>query len=145
MNASFTIRKECPPGACVCDRELLLGNPAADLRVLRLTKDEEKRLLARLEDLTCLEDLRRMERKLFEQLGIVLHIAPSARGVRTMRGFNIQLEAQPGLCRQTRENVPAAIRRCLEKHPEIAYALLDEQGLLGAALMPDIPADDSVG
>ena len=40
----FAIRTECPPGACVCGREALLNDPDADLRVLRLTRDEEKRL-----------------------------------------------------------------------------------------------------
>ncbi|MNM20654.1 hypothetical protein D3C81_309930 [compost metagenome] len=47
-----------------------------------------------------------------------------------MRGINIQIEDLPGLCRKTRQNIPAAIRRALEKQPEIAYRLLDAHDLL---------------
>ena len=39
------IRNPCPPGACQCDRERLLADPASDKRVLALTREEEKRLL----------------------------------------------------------------------------------------------------
>ena len=49
MNAPFPIRKECPPGACVCNRQALLSDPQADIRILKLTREEESRLLARLE------------------------------------------------------------------------------------------------
>jgi hypothetical protein len=45
----YPIRTECPPGACVCNREALLAAPDADLRILRLTREEEKKLLARIE------------------------------------------------------------------------------------------------
>ncbi len=41
MNAPFPIRTECPPGACTCRREELLADPNADIRVLRLTREEE--------------------------------------------------------------------------------------------------------
>lgn len=133
MNAPFPIRKECPPGACTCGREALLDDPQGDWRVLRLTREEEKRLVERLESLESLEDLRRIERRLFEQLGIVVAITPSERGVRTLRGIAIQLQDQPGLCRKTKQAIPAAIRRAMERTPEIAYALLDEQDLLGGA------------
>jgi hypothetical protein len=51
--------------------------------------------------------------------------------VRTVRGISIQLVPRPGLCKKTRQLIPAAIRRCLEKHPEIAYAILDAHDLLG--------------
>ncbi|MES3024240.1 MAG: hypothetical protein V4857_21950 [Pseudomonadota bacterium] len=125
----FPIRKECPPGACVCDREVLLNDPAADLRVLRLTREEEKKLVERIEGLTTYPDLRKLEERLFALLGITLRITPSARGVRTVRGLNIQLLERPGLCRKTRENIPAALRRCLTNHPEIVYALLNVDGL----------------
>lgn len=132
MDLPFPIRKECPPGACICRREVLLDDPRGDIRILRLTKEEEKRLIARLESVSSLADLRHMEERMQVQLGIVLHIRPSTHEVRTMRGFSIQVEARPGLCRQTRQAIPAAIRRCFEKSPEIAYALLDQHDLLGA-------------
>lgn len=131
MDAPFPIRQECPPGACTCKREVLLADPHADTRVLRLTQQEEKRLVARLESLTSLADLRHMAARMREQLGIVVTITPSERGVRTLRGISIRLEEQPGLCRKTKQAVPAAIRRAMDQNPEIAYALLDEQDLLG--------------
>ena len=52
--------------------------------------------------------------------------------MRTVRGLAIQLEELPGLCRKTRQAVPAAIRRCLEQHPQIVYAILDAHDLLGS-------------
>ena len=42
------IRKECPPGACVCQRELLIEDPSADKRILMLTQEQEKRLIERI-------------------------------------------------------------------------------------------------
>ncbi|MDK3023094.1 hypothetical protein QO239_10880 [Cupriavidus taiwanensis] len=133
MNAPFPLRTECPPGACICGREALLSDPDADLRVLRLTRPEEKRLVERLENLTSLAELQRIEGLMQAQLGIVLSITPSARGVRTVRGISIQVQEQPGLCRKTRQSIPAAIRRSMEAHPEIAYAILDAHDLLGGA------------
>ncbi|AOY90833.1 hypothetical protein BKK79_02650 [Cupriavidus sp. USMAA2-4] len=131
MNAPpFPIRTGCPPGACICGRDALLEDPRADLRILRLTREEEKRLIARLESLASLEDLRRMEQRMFEQLGIVLTVTPSANEVRTTRGIAIQVAEQPGLCRKTRQAIPAAIRRSMEARPEIAYALLNARDLL---------------
>lgn len=130
MNLPFPIRQECPPGACVCDRDRLLANPAADLRVLRLTREEEKRLVARLENITSLDDLRAMQGRIQAQLGIVIHITPSENEVRTSRGISIQLEELPGLCRKTRASLPAAIRRGFDNRPEIVYALLNERDLL---------------
>ncbi|MNF99435.1 hypothetical protein D3C84_823300 [compost metagenome] len=100
------------------------------MRILLLTREEEKRLLERLENLQSLADLEHMQRKLFENLGIRLQISPSDNEVRTMRGFNIQIEELPGLCRKTRQSIPAAIRRALERQPQIAYRLLDAQDLL---------------
>ena len=129
--SSLPIRTECPPGACVCGREALLQAPSGDLRVLRLTREEEKRLIARLEDLASLSELRRIEARLEQQLGIRLSITPSPHEVRSLRGIAILVHEQPGLCRKTRQAIPAAIRRSLEKHPEIAYELLDEGGLFG--------------
>jgi hypothetical protein len=125
MNATLPTRSPCPPGACDCGRETL-----QDLRILLLTRQEEKRLIERLENLQSLADLEHMQRKLYENLGIRLQISPSDNEVRTMRGFNIQIAELPGLCRKTRQSIPAAIRRALERQPEIAYRLLDAQDLL---------------
>ena len=52
-----------------------------------------------------------------EQLGIRLRIAPAFGEVRSMRGIRMRFEEQPGLCRKTRQAIPAAIRRGLEKAP----------------------------
>ncbi|TXI84764.1 hypothetical protein [Cupriavidus sp. Marseille-Q8015] len=141
MNFPFPIRKECPPGACVCKRELLLDDPHADIRILRLTREEEQRLIGRLETLSSLAELRNMEARMHAQLGIVLTITPSAREVRTTRGIHIQLADQPGLCRKTRQAIPAAIRRSMEAHPEIAYAILDGYDLMGQGGL-DLAGDD---
>ncbi len=126
-------RKECPPGACDCERARLLADPQADLRVLRLTKDEEKRLIARIEAIASHAELMRIGQRLEEQLGVSLSIAPGPNEVRTVRGFVIQLGMRPGLCRKTRQAVPAAVRRCLERHPEIAFAILNANDLLGGS------------
>ena len=128
MNASFPLRKECPPGACICERDHLLADPQGDRRILLLTKEEEKRLVARLETLATLEDLMAMRARMHAQLGIVLHIEPSANEVRTVRGISIELAEQRGLCRKTRKAIPEAIRKSMERQPEIAYGLLDEGG-----------------
>ncbi|PIL44393.1 hypothetical protein CR105_14895 [Massilia eurypsychrophila] len=127
----FPIRTECPPGACVCDRERLLAEPGADLRILKLTRDEEKKLLARIEAIASYDDLLKMEQKMRQLLGIAISITPSANEVRTVRGFNIELAELPGLCRKTRQSIPAAVRRCLDQHPEIAFAILDSYDLFG--------------
>jgi hypothetical protein len=129
----FPIRQECPPGACVCGREELLADPAADVRVLRLTAMEEKKLVARLEAASSYDDLLHVAALMEKQLGIVMTIRPSERGVRTVRGIIIHLQEQPGLCRKTRQAIPAAVRRCLEQHPEIAWAIVDAHDLLGGA------------
>lgn len=125
------IRQECPPGACTCRRELLLENPGADLRVLRLTREEEKRLIARIDAIASHAELEHLAQRMEEQTGIVVRIAPGSREVRTVRGFQIELAEQPGLCRKVRQSIPASIRRCLERHPAIAYAILDAHDLLG--------------
>jgi len=126
---TFPIRTECPPGACNCGRDALLADPGADLRVLRLTREDEKRLLHRLENLGSLADLRHMEERMAEQVGITLSITPSANEVRSLRGIVILVHEQPGLCRKTRQAIPAAIKRSLAQHPEIAHALLNVGGL----------------
>lgn len=125
----FPIRKECPPGACDCQRESLLQDAQADLRVLRLTQEEEKRLLERIEAISTYAELMRIGQRLQEQLGVSVHIAPGPNEVRTVRGFQIALGDRPGLCRKTRQAVPAAIRKCLDRHPEIAFAILNAHDL----------------
>lgn len=127
----FPIRTECPPGACVCAREALLSTPSADVRVLQLTREEEKRLLERLENLTSLQELRRIEARLSEQLGIRIRITIGPNEVRTVRGIAILVLEQPGLCRKTRQSIPAAIRVSMDRHPQIMFDLLDEGGLFG--------------
>lgn len=125
----MTIRPPCPPGACVCDREQLLQAPDADVRILHLTRQEEKRLLERFEDLKSLQDLEHMQQRMYEQLGIRVHVAPGHTEVKSMRGIQIVIDDLPGMCRKTRQSIPAAIRRGMEKRPEIAYRLLDAHDL----------------
>lgn len=129
--APFPIRVECPPGACICDRDRLLEEPGGDIRVLRLTREEEKKLVARIENISSYADLKHVQERMHVQLGIVLQIAPGMNEVRTVRGLQIALMEQPGLCRKIRQSIPAAVRRCLEKNPEIVYAILDAHDLLG--------------
>ncbi len=125
----MNIRQPCPPGACVCDREQLLETPGADLRILNLTRQEEKRLIERLEDLQSLQDLERLQQRMYELLGIRVHVAPGHTEVKSMRGIQIVIDDLPGMCRKTRQAIPAAIRRGMEKRPEIAYRLLDAHDL----------------
>ncbi len=130
--SAIPIRTQCPPGACNCGRDALLENPVADpldLRVLRLTREDELRLLQRLENLQSLADLRRLEERMEQQLGIRLSIGTSPNEVRSLRGIVILVHEQPGLCRKTRQSIPAAIKRSLEQRPEIAYEILDVGGL----------------
>ena len=130
MTPSVTLRSPCPPGACICERAQLLAAPDSDLRIFNLTRQAEKVLLERLENIQSLSDLEHMQRRMHEQLGIEVLIDPGHTEVRTMRGIAIRLAEQPGLCRKTRQAIPAAIQRALEKRPEIAYKLLDGHGLL---------------
>ena len=100
------------------------------MRILFLTRAEEKRLIERLETLSSLKDLEHLQQRMFEQLGIRVDIVPSFNEVRTMRGIGIQVGELPGLCRKTRASIPAAIRRAMEKRPEIAYDVLNANDLL---------------
>ncbi|MBF7729232.1 hypothetical protein [Pseudomonas sp. N040] len=129
MTVALPIRNPCPPGTCICGRDALLDAPTADLRSLRLTLMEEKRLLERLENIQSLQDLEHMQRRLFDQLGIRLEIAPKASEVRSLRGIGIHIPERPGLCRKIRQSIPAAVRKSLEKRPEIVYRLLDAHDL----------------
>lgn len=103
----------------------------ADQRILRLTKEEEKRLLLRLEQITSLQDLRHLEQRMYEQLGIRVRIEPGASEVRTVRGIQIEVLPMRRLCSKTRQAIPAAIRRGTERTPGVAFELLDEWGCLG--------------
>ncbi len=127
----ISIRNPCPPGACECDRDRLLADPDGDKRVLALTREEEKRLVARIESISTHTELKRLVERMRQLLGIELRIAAGTNEVRTMRGFQIQLVERPGLCRKTRQAIPAAVRRCLENHPDVGFAILDESGLFG--------------
>lgn len=128
--SSPPIRQPCPPGTCICNRDALLDNPAADPRILLLTQHEEKRLLARLENCASLDDLRKLQQRMEQQLGLRTEIAPGHNEVRSMRGIRIVVHEQDGLCRKIRQSIPAAIRRGLERNPEVAYELLNEHDLL---------------
>lgn len=127
----FEIRKECPPQLCDCERERLLDDTQADLAILRLNLTEEKRLLAHIEGIATHAQLQKLQLLLKSNLGVELQIAPGSGEVRTVRGFQIRLLERPGLCRKTRAAIPAAVRRCLAAHPEIAFAILNENDLLG--------------
>ncbi|HEY5801138.1 MAG TPA: hypothetical protein VIT92_13010 [Burkholderiaceae bacterium] len=129
--ATFAIRTECPPGACDCGREQL-EQPGSDIRILMLTRDEEKRLIARITAVDSYDDLKKVQAQMQAKLGMVLTIAPGPNEVKTVRGLQIELADQPGLCRKTRQAVPAAVRKCLEQNLEIAYAILDAHDLFGA-------------
>jgi hypothetical protein len=130
MTRTPPLRQPCPPGACDCGREQLLDNPSSDARILLLTRAEETRLLERLENLDSLADLEKMQQRIYAQLGVRIAVAPGFNEVRSMRGIAIQIDALPGLCRKTRKAIPTAIRRALEKRPEIAYSLLNANDLL---------------
>lgn len=125
------VRTECPPGTCNCGRDALLNSSDSDLRVLRLTRQDEKKLLQRLENLSSLSDLKHMEERMTQQVGIRLSISTSPNEVRSLRGITILVHEVPGLCRKTRQAVPAAIKRSLEAKPEIAHEILNMGGLFG--------------
>lgn len=130
MTTPAPMRSPCPPGACDCGRDLLVEMSGADLRILLLTREQEKILLARLEKLKDLADLRHLQNRMYEQLGIRVDISPGFHEVRTMLGIDIQIEKMPGLCRKTRKSIPAAIRRGLSNNPQIAFELLNAHDLL---------------
>ncbi|MEG3010496.1 MAG: hypothetical protein RR845_14415 [Pseudomonas sp.] len=130
MTTPAPMRSPCPPGACDCGRDLLVEMSDADLRILLLTREQEKVLLARLETLKDLADLRHLQNRMYKQLGIRVDISPGFHEVRTMLGIDIQIEKIPGLCRKTRKSIPAAIRRGLSNNPQIAFELLNAHDLL---------------
>ncbi len=127
------LRQPCPPAVCICRHRELLDDARGDRRILRLTRHEERRLLERLENLQDLDDLRHLQRRMHEQLGIRLEVAPGHHEVRSVRGVAITFAEQAGLCRKTRRAIPAAIRRAMERRPEIVWRLLDSFDLLSEA------------
>jgi hypothetical protein len=131
QQVSFPLRTECPPGACVCERERLLVEPGADLRPLRLTRMEEQKLIDRIENISSYDELQRLREKIRANLGVELKIVPGPNEVRTLRGIVILLEDRPGLCKKVRQSIPAAIRKVLDRHPEITWAILDSHDLFG--------------
>jgi hypothetical protein len=131
QQVSFPLRTECPPGACVCERERLLVEPGADLRPLRLTRMEEQKLIDRIENISSYDELQRLREKIRANLGVDLKIVPGPNEVRTLRGIVILLEDRPGLCKKVRQSIPAAIRKVLDRHPEITWAILDSHDLFG--------------
>ena len=129
MNSPLPIRNPCPPGVCDCGLAQLPEASSTDLHILMLNRKEEKRLLERLENIHSLADLRHMQQRMQQQLGIEVSVAPGVNEVRSLRGIAIHIAELPGLCRKTRQAIPAAIRRGLEKRPQIAYALLNAHDL----------------
>jgi len=126
------LRVECPPGACVCEREQVLADPAADQRPLLITRQQEQKLIERIERVDSYADLQHVQKLIHKNVGVELRIAPGPNEVRTVRGIVVVLEERPGLCKKIRQSVPAAVRRRLSERPEIAWAILDADGLFGA-------------
>jgi hypothetical protein len=131
QQVSFPIRSECPPGACVCDRDRLLAEPDADLRPLRLTRMEEQKLIDRIESIASYDELKRLQERIRVNLGVELKIMPGPNEVRTLRGIVILLEDRPGLCKKVRQSIPAAVRKVLDRHPQITWDILDAHDLFG--------------
>ncbi|RZA33011.1 MAG: hypothetical protein EOP92_23080 [Lysobacteraceae bacterium] len=128
----FPVRTECPPGACVCERERIMADPQADHRPLALTRQQELKLCERIERIESYDDLKHVQALIQKNLGAALRIEPGPNEVRTVRGIIVVLEEKPGLCKKARQSVPAAVRRRLSERPEIAYALLDAHDLFGS-------------
>ena len=129
----FPIRAECPPGACVCERERLLAEPGADIRPLAIDRRQEQKLIERIERIDSYEELKHVQEVIRRNIGAELRIEAGPNEVRTMRGIIIVLEEKPGLCKKVRQSVPAAVRKRLQEKPEIAWAILDAGDLFGAA------------
>jgi hypothetical protein len=92
---------------------------------------EEQRLLDRIDQVGTYEELKRLQERIRANLGVELKILPGPNEVRTLRGILIVLEDRPGLCKKVRQSVPAAVRRVLERHPEITWAILHANDLFG--------------
>jgi hypothetical protein len=128
----FPIRTQCPPGACACDYDRVVADPQADHRPLALTRQQEHKLIERLERVGSYADLQHVQQLILQNLGVELRIMPGPNEVRTVRGIIVVLEEKPGLCKKARQSIPAAVRRRLNARPDIAYALLDAHDLFGA-------------
>lgn len=131
VHLPFPVRVECPPGACVCERERLLADPAGDHRPLAIDRKQEQNLVARIERVSDYRDLQHVQALIRQNVGAELRIEPGPNEVRTVRGIIVVLEEKPGLCKKVRQSVPAAVRRLLQERPEIAYAILDAHDLFG--------------
>ena len=70
-----------------------------------------------------------MQDRMEEQVGILLSINTSPKEIRSLRGITIKVHEHTGLCRKTRQAIPAAIKRSMEQRPEIAYEILNAGGL----------------
>ena len=100
-----------------------------DWRILRLPPGG-KRLPERMKNLQSLGEQEKLQQRMHEQLGIRLAVAPGVNEVRSMRGIRIEIDTLPASAAKPARHYqpPSAIRR-LEKHPEIAYKLLNAHGL----------------
>ena len=119
------LRVGCPPGACVCAREGVLADPAADQRPLMITRQQELKLIERIGRVDSYADLRHVQNLVRNNIGSELRIAPGPNEVRTVRGILVVLEERPGLCKKIRQSVPAAVQLRQAERPEIACAILD--------------------
>jgi len=128
----FPVRVECPPGACVCERERILADPQADHRPLAIDRKQEQNLVARIERVSDYADLQHVQELILKNVGAALRIEPGPNEVRTVRGIIVVLEEKPGLCKKVRQSVPAAVRRVLQEKPEIVYAILNAHDLFGS-------------
>ena len=98
-----------------------------------LTRSEEKKMLERLENLGSLADLRRMQERMEQQLGIRLSITQSPNEVRSLRGIAILVHEQPACA--ARHGRPSRLpsRKAWTPTPQITFDLLDESGLFGSS------------
>lgn len=110
-----------------------MADPQGDHRPLALTRQQEQKLIERIERIDSYADLQHVQALIRKNLGAELRIEPGPNEVRTVRGIVIVLEERPGLCKKVRQSVPAAVRRCLNERLDIAYAILDAHDLLGSA------------
>jgi predicted Zn-ribbon and HTH transcriptional regulator len=74
--AAAPLRVECPPGACVCDRARVLADPQLDQRPLTITRQQELKLIERIERVDSLADLQHVQGLIHKNIGATLHIAP---------------------------------------------------------------------
>src|SRR3546814_17441078 len=95
MTASIPIRPPCPPGVCDCGRDALLQTPGSDLRILCLNRQEEKQLLQRLENIQSLDELQRLQQRMYENHGLRLSVEPRTHDVLNISGIANEFQAQP--------------------------------------------------